>query len=104
MSAFASSVRAAARIAAMQGGQFAAGAAQGAAGLGHIQTGPPTLAGGLGTVAGQTARDRYLAQQAAQRFAYDPRARHAARTVSAPAAAVARTQAATNPAGVNART
>ncbi len=92
MSAFAASIRTAARVAAMQGGQFAAGAAQGAAGYGHIQTGPPNLANGLGVVAGQTARDRYQQQQALQRAAYNARTQHAMRTVSSPAAAVARTQ------------
>jgi hypothetical protein len=97
MSAFTASVRAAARIAAMQGGQFAAGAAQGAAGYGHIQTGPPRAANGLGVVAGTTARDRYQTQQAAQRAAYSARTQHAARAVSAPAAAMARTQAVGNP-------
>ena len=97
MSAFASSVRMAARVAAMQGGQFAAGAAQGAAGLGHIQTGPPNLANGLGVIAGQTARDRYRAQQATQRAAYSARTQFAARSVSAPAAAIARTRAVGNP-------
>ena len=97
MSAFAGAVRTAARVASMQGGQFAAGAAQGAAGYGHIQTGPPNLANGLGVVAGQTARDRYQTQQAAQRAAYSARAQHAARSVSAPAAAIARTQAVGNP-------
>jgi len=97
MSAFASSVRMAARIAAMQGGQFAAGAAQGAAGYGHVQTGPPSLANGLGVVAGTTARDQYQTQQAVQRAAYSARAQHAARSVSAPAAAIARTRAVGNP-------
>lgn len=97
MSAFAASVRAAARIAAMQGAQFGAGAAQGAAGYGHVQTGPPNAANGLGVVAGQTARDRYQTQQAMRRAAYNPRAQHAARTVSGPAAAVARTQAIGSP-------
>jgi len=93
MSAFASSARLAARFVAMQGGQFAAGAAQGAAGLGHVQTGPPNLANGAGVAAGQTARDRYTNQEALRRAAYDPRARHAARTIPAPAAASARTAA-----------
>jgi hypothetical protein len=97
MSAFASSVRMAAQVAAMQGGQFAAGAAQGAAGLGHIQTGRPRGAAGLGVVAGTTARDQYQTQQAMQRAAYSARTQHAARSVTGPAAAIARTQAVGNP-------
>ena len=76
----------------MQGGQFAAGAAQGAAGYGHVQTGPPSISNGLGVAAGQSARDRFQNQQANQRAAFNARTQHAARNVSAPAAAIARTQ------------
>ncbi len=93
MSLFARSMATARQYAAVQGGQFAVGAAQGAAGYGHLQTGQPTAAGGLGALTGETLRTRYDHRQAMHSAAYNARAMHATRTVSTPASAVVRTRA-----------